>query len=201
MVLAGVIAAVLVGLQGLWSYAPLIGWDVAALMFSTWAWAIMVSSDAATTHAHATRADPGRAQSDLIILVAAIASLAAVGFVLVRASTAKGSARDALVGLGVVSVALSWCTVHTLYSLRYARLYYSGHSGGIDFNQPRLPPRYLDFAYVAFTIGMTFQVSDTDLESPAVRATALSQALIGYLFGAIILATTVNLIAALATTG
>jgi uncharacterized membrane protein len=51
---------------------------------------------------------------------------------------------------------------------------------------------------VAFTIGMTFQVSDTDLKSTAIRATALRQALVSYLFGAVVLATTVNFIVSLA---
>jgi len=63
----------------------------------------------------------------------------------------------------------------------------------VDFNQDE-PPRYVDFAYVAFTIGMTFQVSDTDLKSTAIRATALRQALVPTLFGAVVLATTVNFI-------
>ena len=68
----------------------------------------------------------------------------------------------------------------------------------MDFNQAA-PPRYVDFAYLAFTIGMTFQVSDTDLQTPAIRATALRHALLSYLFGAVIVATTVNLVAGLGT--
>ena len=70
------------------------------------------------------------------------------------------------------------------------------HHGGVDFNQSA-SPRYLDFAYLAFTIGMTFQVSDTDLQTSAIRATALRHALLSFLFGAIIVATTVNLVAGL----
>jgi uncharacterized membrane protein len=79
-------------------------------------------------------------------------------------------------------------------------MYFTGHDGGIDFNQTT-PPRYLDFAYLAFTIGMTFQVSDTDLKTPAIRATALRHALLSYLFGAVVLASTINLIAGLGTGG
>jgi uncharacterized membrane protein len=60
------------------------------------------------------------------------------------------------------------------------------------------PPRYADFAYLAFTIGMTFQVSDTDLKTTEIRATALRHALLSYLFGSVILAATINLIAGLA---
>jgi len=75
-------------------------------------------------------------------------------------------------------------------------VYYIDEDGGIDFNEPD-PPTYLDFAYLAFTIGMTFQVSDTDLTHKVIRATALRHALLSYLFGAIIVATTINLVAGL----
>jgi uncharacterized membrane protein len=80
--------------------------------------------------------------------------------------------------------------------LRYAQLYYTRPQGGVNFNQ-ETPPRYLDFAYPAFTIGMTFQVSDTDLEKPEIRVAALRHGLLSYLFGAVILAATINLIAGL----
>ena len=69
-----------------------------------------------------------------------------------------------IVGVASVSVILSWATVHTVFTLRYARLYYAG-GGGIDFNDDRDPPAYTDFAYLAFTIGMTYQVSDTSIGS------------------------------------
>jgi uncharacterized membrane protein len=97
--------------------------------------------------------------------------------------------------LAAGSVALSWFLVHTLFTLRYALLYQSS-DGGVDFNQ-KGSPRYLDFAYLAFTIGMTFQVSDTDIGSSAIRAAALRHALLSYLFGAVILATSVNFIVGL----
>jgi uncharacterized membrane protein len=71
--------------------------------------------------------------------------------------------------------------------------------GGVSFNQHD-PPGYLDFAYLAFTIGMTFQVSDTDIRSSAIRATALRHALLSYLFGAVILATSVNFVVSLSST-
>jgi uncharacterized membrane protein len=86
--------------------------------------------------------------------------------------------------------------VHTVFTLRYARLYYLNGSGGIDFNQDD-EPAYAEFAYLAFTIGMTYQVSDTDLKTRAIRSTALRQALLSFVLGAVILATTINLIAGL----
>lgn len=196
---AGVAAAVVVGTAGTWAYAPLVGWDVAALVFSAWVWIVMATMDSALTAEHATREDPGRAATDVIVLVAAVASLAAVGRVLVLASSAKGGTQDLLVALGVLSVVLSWFAVHTLFALKYARLYYDGEPGGIDFNEKERLPRYLDFAYLSFTIGMTFQVSDTDIQTQTIRATALRQGLLAYLFGAVILGATINLIAGLAS--
>ncbi|MFF2772972.1 DUF1345 domain-containing protein, partial [Streptomyces bacillaris] len=81
-------------------------------------------------------------------------------------------------------------------------LYYNEPSGsgrhGIDFNED-VAPRYLDFAYLAFTVGMTFQVSDTDISSQRIRAAILRHMLLSYLFGAVIIATSVNLVASLAS--
>jgi uncharacterized membrane protein len=75
-------------------------------------------------------------------------------------------------------------------------MYYEGAEGGVNFHQDE-PPSYRDFAYLALTLGMTFQVSDTDLRTTAIRATALRHALLSYVFGTVILAATINLIAGL----
>ncbi len=195
MVGVGVVAAGLSGATGAWRYAPLIGWDAAATSFSVGVWAAVGRMNAAETAAHAHREDPTRATTDLLLLAASVASLLAVGIVLVAASSAHGSTKGLLAGLAAASVALSWLVVHTLFTLRYARLYYMS-GGGVSFNQDD-PPRYADFAYLSFTIGMTFQVSDTDLKTTAIRSVALRHALLSYLFGAVILATTVNFIVSL----
>jgi uncharacterized membrane protein len=83
--------------------------------------------------------------------------------------------------------------------LRYAALYYGRPGGGIDFNSAE-PATYRDFAYLAFTVGMTFQVSDTDITRREMRHQVLRHALISFLFGAVILATTVNVVAGLLNT-
>lgn len=198
MAAVGIATAVLAGVSGAWGYAPLCGWDAAALLFIAWVWLTIRAMGPSQTAQHATRQDPGRAVSDVIVLVAAGASLMAVGYVLIRAGSAKGSAQEWLAGLAIASVALSWFAVHTLFTLRYARAYYTGKDGGVDFKQ-NISPRYVDFAYLAFTIGMTFQVSDTDLRSSTMRAIALRHALLSYLFGAVILASMINLLAGLGT--
>jgi uncharacterized membrane protein len=194
--LVGAGAALVAILLGSALIAPAIGWDGGAVTFLAWTWLTIGRMSARDTAAHATREDPSRPVSDVLLIAAAVISLGAVGIVLVQANSEKGSAQDLLAAVGVATVALSWLVVHTVYTLQYARLYYSGDPGGVDFNQAS-PPRYADFAYLSLTLGMTFQVSDTDLQESTIRATALRQALLSYLFGVVIVATTINLIASL----
>jgi uncharacterized membrane protein len=191
--IAGAVGVVLLG----WPYGLLIGWTIAAAVFVIWFWCTLWPMGPAATASHAVREDPSRAASDVLVLAAAAASLVAVGVLLVAGGSGGGADKDVQAGMSVLSVALAWGAVHTVFTTRYARLYYIGPPGGIDFNED-LPPRYTDFAYLAFTIGMTFQVSDTDLKTKAIRATALRHALLSYLFGAVIIASMINLIAGLA---
>jgi uncharacterized membrane protein len=197
--IVGIAAAVLTGALGAWKYAALVGWDALAAALCAWTWVSVSRMDAAATAAHANREDPSQPVSYILLLTASLASLIAVAVVLVAANSAHGSSKWLLAGLAAVSVALSWLLIHTLFTLRYARLYHRGDRG-ISFNQPDAP-RYLDFAYLAFTIGMTFQVSDTNIESSPIRAAALRHALLSYLFGAVILATTVNFVVTLSSSG
>jgi uncharacterized membrane protein len=127
-----------------------------------------------------------------------VASLAGVGYLLAAESTGGISAAV----VGALSVAAAWVTVHTVYMLRYARLYYTGDEGGIDFNENEgYRPDYGDFAYLAFTLGMTYQVSDTDLTDRQIRMAALRHALLSFLLGAIVLAIVINLGASLIGAG
>jgi uncharacterized membrane protein len=195
MLAVGLAAAVLVGAWVNWAYAPALGWAAASATYLVWVWAVIGRLDAGATAAHARREDPGRGFSDALVLAAALASFAGVALILLDASGAQGHAKDAIVALALGSIALSWLLVHTLFALRYASIYYRDRAG-VDFNEDK-PPRYLDFAYLSFTVGMTFQVSDTDLNTDAIRGTVLRQALLSYLLGAIVLATTINLVSGL----
>nr|WP_205629293.1 DUF1345 domain-containing protein [Jiangella muralis] len=56
------------------------------------------------------------------------------------------------------------------------------------------PPCYRDFRYFSYNLGMTYQVSDTAVTSTAVRSVVLRHCLLSYAFGAMILATTINLV-------
>jgi uncharacterized membrane protein len=176
--------------------AILVGWDVAAVVYLLWVYVALRDLDAGQTRELAAREALNGVTSDLVVLGAGVASLAAVGLALLGAGKADGETKVYLIGIGVLSVSLSWAVVHTVFTLRYARAYYSPPAGGIEFNEPD-PPTYLDFAYLSFTIGMTFQVSDTNITAKPVRRLALRHALLAYLFGAVILAVAINLVATL----
>ena len=195
--LGGLGAAAVVAVSGAARLAPLIGWDVLALVFGAWTWAVVWPMDPSETASHSRRENPGRDASDLVLSSAAIASLVAVGVVLVGASQDQGGSRYLQAGLALASVFISWILIHTVYSLKYARLFYGGKPGGIDFNASD-DPDYRDFAYLAFTLGMTFQVSDTDIQTKEIRRTALRHALLSYPLGTVIIAASINLLSGLA---
>jgi uncharacterized membrane protein len=195
MLLVGIVATIVTGSLGEWAYAPTVGWCFSALLYSSWVWLSVGPLNAAETRAHASREEPARGIADLLVLLLSIASLFSVGFVLVHAAQSNGVAKGILAALALASVALSWILLHTLYTLRYASQYYTANDG-IDFNQ-EAPPRYTDFAYLSFTLGMTYQVSDTNITNHAIRATALRHSLLSFVFGSVILAATINLIAGL----
>jgi uncharacterized membrane protein len=178
-----------------WQAAVLGGWDAAALV--TVASALMAVShrDSEATAALATREDDSRAAADLVVLLAGLVSLVGVGLALVKGADEKGAAEAVFTALGVVTVVLSWAAVQTVFTLRYAHLYYS-EGGGIDFNQDD-DPDYRDFAYVALTLGMTYQVSDTDLTTKSIRRVATRHALVSYVFGTFVVAMTINIVAGL----
>jgi uncharacterized membrane protein len=180
-----------------WTVAVSLGWCAAAAMVLAWVWASCFPKDAAATARHARAEDLSRRSADLVLLGASTASLIAVAFTLVAAGNTNGAwAQGLLIALAILTVTLSWLAVHTVYTLRYGDLYYSEPAGGIDFNDGE-PPAYREFAYLAFTIGMTFQVSDTDLTEKQIRRVVLRHALISYLFGAVIVAVLINAVASL----
>jgi uncharacterized membrane protein len=193
-VVLGTIVAFAVGHTVGWRFA-LAGWITTAAVYVCWTWLIVRGMDAKETRRYATREDPTRWVADVVVVTASIASLGGVGYV-VAAGSHSGAVAVAAAIVGILTVAASWVAVHTLYTVHYARLYYSDEPGGINFHDPE-PPCFRDFAYLAFTVGMTYQVSDTEIGLSSIRATVLRQALLSYLLGAVVLAVTINLIAGL----
>ena len=178
-----------------WSVAALCASDVAALVFIVRVWMSVGGADPAATLRLARTEDASPVAAESVLIGAGAASLVAAAFALSQAGDASAPARGLLTALAVGSVALAWTSVHTVYVLRYARLYYSPPEGGIDFHGET--PDYVDFAYFGLTIGMTFQVSDTDLTGKRIRRVALHHALLAYLFGTGIVAIAVSSVATL----
>jgi uncharacterized membrane protein len=194
----GVVGAIIMGFTGGWGFAALVGWDVMAAVFVVWIWLTIWPRDPRSTASHAVREDPGRPIVDLLLIGASVASLVGVGFVIAASGDSGGLAKAGYVAFAVVTVFLSWAVVHSAYTLRYARLYYGGKAGGLNFHQvPDREPQYVDFAYISITVGMTFQVSDPEVTSTVMRATILRHALLAYLFGVVIIGVVINVLAGL----
>lgn len=196
MIVGGVLGVVLAGVLGAWFYAPAVGWSVAALIYNLSVWRTIAPMDNIRTARHAKEEDPGRSTSDLLILLAALGSLAAVVVVMVGSQHVNGVGKFLLALLALTCTAMSWLLVHTLFTLRYAEIYYTDKAGGINFNQDELP-QYTDIAYMAFSIGMTYQVSDTNITTREMRSAALRHSLLAFVFGTGILATTINVVVSL----
>jgi uncharacterized membrane protein len=194
--LGGAVAGLVVSLFTPASASILLGWDVAVVIYLAWTWGAVWGLDPGVTAQLAKREDPSTAVAELVVVGAGTAMLVAVGFALLKAGQAAGVMKAYLVALGVLSVVLSWTVVHAVFALRYARAYYSEPAGGIEFNESE-PPNYIDFAYYSFTVGMTFQVADTNITSKAIRRTTLHHALLSYMFGAVLIGLVINVVSAL----
>jgi uncharacterized membrane protein len=195
-IVAGVIVAI--GLAFPFGIAAglLAGWAAFAGILSIWSIILTWPMDAEDTRAHATEEDPGREGTRLVSSVGSLASLGAVAVVLLQTRNAPLSTSLTLAAIAVLAVAASWVLVQIDYTLRYARVYYRDPVGGIDFNQDD-PPMYTDFAYFSLGLGMTYQVSDTNVRTNEIRRMVIGQTLLSYLFGAVILATVINLVTGL----
>jgi uncharacterized membrane protein len=194
----GGIGAVVAGVAVIfapWEAAVLIGWVTAAVLFLVRVWATLLPLDAESTKLHAMREDDSRLAADAAILTSSLASLVAVGFLLVKGARAGGFTEGFSTAGAVLSVVLSWAVVHTIFALRYGHMFYRDN-GGIDFHGGG-DPTYRDFAYVAFTIGMTYQVSDTEMTTRDMRAAVLRHALLSFVFGTAIIAMMINVVAGL----
>ncbi len=186
------------------AYLLLILWDVFALSTLILSWITLTNTEISQIRITATKQDPSRTTIFTLIIIASCISLLAVGFVL---NTAKGAAIGILsshIILAALSVICSWILIHTLYSLRYAHVFYGDknkpaekdYHGGLDFPGEKKPD-YMDFAYFSFVIGMTFQVSDVQITSKRMRRLVLLHGIISFGFNTVILALVINIIASL----
>ncbi|MEV7280420.1 DUF1345 domain-containing protein [Streptomyces sp. NPDC093111] len=188
-VAAGLTVALLTGV----ALGTLCGIAAAETVFVVSGWAVLWPMDAAATRYNVGREDFRPLLAEIAVVAAALSGLVANVLLLLGADPGTGHAAAA-VALG--GVFMAWAALHLMYATRYAHMYYGEPGGGIDFHSEE-PPRFSDFLYFSYNLGMTYQVSDNDVDSSAVRAVVLRHCLLSYVFGASILATTINLVATL----
>ena len=129
----------------------------------------------------------------VFIVIAAVASL----FAVIALLDSMANNRREHILLPILAVSSAWSLVHTVFTLRYAHLYYGNdireenRPKGLDFPN-ETEPDYLDFAYFSFVIGMTSQVSDVAVSSKIMRRTALAHGVLSFGFNAIIIALTIS---------
>ncbi|ADD42418.1 DUF1345 domain-containing protein [Stackebrandtia nassauensis] len=193
--IAGAVAG---GVVGVWAAAPfgvLSGIAAAGAVFVVTGWTVLWPMDADATRRNAGREDLRPVAEEIVLVVASLCGLVGIVLLLVFGDGGGGRAAPAM-SLG--GVFLAWAALHLMYATRYANLYYTAPAGGIDFNMDDAPA-YRDFLYFSYNLGMTYQVSDTDVSSSAIRAMTLRHALLSYVFGTVVLATTINLVAGMFT--
>lgn len=198
-IVMGVVVGIVLALVGHPAVAIMAAWTVFAAAFTVLTWAAVGRLDPDETRDHSKANDPGTGFADSFVIIASLASIVGVGFLLTSARQHGQSASPLVSIVGVASVVASWAAVHTVYVLRYARMYYASTADQpIDFHSND-DPDYQDFAYIAYTVGMTYQVSDPEFQDRGLRHVALRHALVSYVLGAVVLATTINLVVQLAS--
>lgn len=191
-VAAGAVIGVLVGVLIGAPIGLLVGIASSGTIFVVAGWVTLWHMDAAATRANAQREDFRPVTDEIVVVAVALCGLLGI-VVLLLHSDSQAAAAIALAGVFV-----AWAALHLMYAARYAHLYYLTSAGGIDFNSDQ-PPSYRDFLYFSYNLGMTYQVSDTNVTSPTIRAVVLRHTLLSYVFGTSVLATTINLVAGAVT--
>ena len=182
------------------SASLIISWDAFALTSLLLAWGGMLINGARARVREAKSQDASRAAIACCMIAAALASLFGAGLLLAEAKALTGNGVTSHIALAAATVAVSWFLVHTLLAVHYTHLFFSICAGaansqfaqGLDFPEEK-EPDFLDFAYFSFVIGMTFQVSDVQVTSRAIRRVVLVHSLLSFGFNTVILAFSINL--------
>jgi uncharacterized membrane protein len=192
----GLLIAVVPVLFGAPELAPQVGWVVASAVFLAWAWAKAWPAGPEHTQRLALHEGQSRRLVDGIILGATFLSLVAVVFALLRSQQKDPIGAVAAI-LALLGVMAAWALVNTVYAFKYARMYYHDDRHHFGFNQEE-DPSYSDFAYAAFSIGMSYNASNVNQSSTPSRRIALGHALLSYFFGTFVVAVAINLVTSLA---
>ncbi|UOQ72769.1 DUF1345 domain-containing protein [Hymenobacter cellulosilyticus] len=170
-------------------------WDAFGLSTLLLIWAAIATADVKHIRETAQQEDASRTLSFAFVLVAALSSLLAVVLLLSSVHETSSPAGHLHVGLAIAAVTLAWLLVHTVFTLRYAHLYYdatpTGDAGGLEFPGQH-PPDYLDFAYFSFVVGMTAQTADVSISGRYMRRLALLHGLVSFGFNTAVVALSIS---------
>jgi len=184
--------------------AAIAGWNAFAVMVLALDWLAILTTPLRKIRELAQQQDLSRFLIFLFVVVTACAALFAVGFLVNVKKSPAGTYFVIHLLLTLSTVIFSWMLVHTVFGLRYAHTFYGDsdqpgvhqHAGGLIFPGDR-PPDYFDFAYFAFVVGMTCQVSDVQITSRRMRRLTLVHSILSFGFNSIILALLVNIVSGL----
>ncbi|PZQ17094.1 MAG: DUF1345 domain-containing protein [Ancylobacter novellus] len=184
---AGVLAGLLAGLALPAKIATAIGWDVAAIAYSARVLATLLPVPAEEISGWSAQEDEGRWAITLILAAAVAASV----FAIFDMVSSKSS--GAVLALAAVTILSSWTLLHTAFAAHYAHRCFSRgpRQPGLDF--PGEKPRFADFLYYSYTIGMTFQTSDVDTRTSEMRTLTLVHGIFSFVFNTVIIAISVGL--------
>lgn len=195
-VAAGLAGGVAAGLLPLVSrHQVLAGWDVGALTYIAISWTMILRSSEADMRRRADQQDEKAGAIIALVLAAIGASLGGIVATLLAADKSDKALTTALVGATLV---LGWALMHTLFVPHYAHRHLAETAKNKDhgFGFPgQQPTSYLDFAYIAFTVGATFQVSDNSVGSTRLRNLVTAHGLSAYVYNTAVLAVGINLLA------
>ena len=182
-----------------WVLTVTVLWDAFAFSFLVTSWVVFFTRPVGEIVKQANKDDGSRLFVLISILVTSFASMFTV-LLLVISKNNFADRQTLTVLLSITGMMLSWVMVHTIFTFHYAHLYYDlgkndtpGRSG-LEFPAEKKPD-YIDFAYFAFTIGCTFQVSDVEISSPKIRRVVLLHGLLSFALNTFVIALTINLIA------
>jgi uncharacterized membrane protein len=179
-------------------------WIGCALTIIILNWIIMLTSHPREVKKIAKLQDSSRTILFIFIITASLVSLVAIIFLLKSTKGISGVEKNAHILLALSAVAVSWWLVHTVFTARYAHMYYDTDTddgrvlpgGGLEFPDTK-DPDYLDFVYFSFVVGMTFQVSDVVITHRSIRRLCLVHAIISFAFNTLIVALSINVISGL----
>ena len=178
----------------------MLGWDAFSICMIGLEWTTFIITKSQQIREQAKVQDSSRTLIFLLVLVATLASFLAV-LLLIITKQKITSGKGAHLVIALAGMILSWFLIHTIFTFRYAHIFYGDdkdnpttHAGGLEFPGEKKPD-YRDFAYFSFVLGMTFQVSDVEITSKAIRRLALWHGLLSFGYNTIMIALTINVIA------